>query len=335
MKTKQSLLMPAIILLVCLSMQANAKTWRINNVPGIIGDFTTPQLAHDHASVQAGDTLYIEPSTINLHYGPLNMTKRLTIISVGDFLADNPGVQFSSIPSNLLDVEVNAGASGSVFHCNMNKVVLNGGADNCRFERCRFTNINGFGGSLWIRGANNITVLQNYFVGNLIIDNTTFNNVISNNIVQGALSMSADAAALISNNILNAAFSSGNNFIQNATFQNNIINKDGVYTFTNCTVKNNLAGNTTLPAGNGNVNNVNMTNVFVNASGTNDVSFVLKAGSPAIGAGESGADCGAYGGTSPFKPGLQAAIPAIYQLVVPTTPGGNTMNITFSTRSNN
>ena len=129
----------------------------------------------------------------------------------------------------------------------------------------------------------------------------------------------------------------GNQPINNCSFQNNIINKLGTFVFTNSIVENNIASNAALPAGGGNVNNVNMATVFVNPGGNTDVAFKLQTSiaNPAAAAGVNGVDCGAYGGTAAFKPGLQPAIPAIYKLSAPATPAGNTMNITFSTRSNN
>jgi hypothetical protein len=80
-----------------------------------------------------------------------------------------------------------------------------------------------------------------------------------------------------------------------------------------------------------------MTTVFVNPSGNDDASFVLQTAgaNPAVGTGAAGVDCGAYGGNTPFKRGLQAAIPAIYKLSAPAAPVGNTMNVVFSTKSNN
>jgi hypothetical protein len=114
-----------------------------------------------------------------------------------------------------------------------------------------------------------------------------------------------------------------------------IFNKGAAYTFTNCNSNNNMTSNAMLPAGNGNQNNVDMTIVFAKNTGTTDADFVLKAGSPAKGTGYGGTDMGAFGGTTPFVMGLQPAVPAIYQINAPGAPSGSTMNVTFSTKSNN
>ncbi len=58
-------------------------------------------------------------------------------------------------------------------------------------------------------------------------------------------------------------------------------------------------------------------------------------GNPATGTGFGGIDMGAFSGTTAFVLGLQPAIPAIYQINAPAAPSGNTMTVTFSTKSNN
>jgi hypothetical protein len=154
------------------------------------------------------------------------------------------------------------------------------------------------------------------------------------------ITMANSASATITNNVIKAIYNGGANMnIYNSIFQNNIINKSSLTsTFTNCTVANNLgpAANS-LPVGNGNVNSVNMVNVFVNPNGTDDQSFKLQTSgaNPAAGSGVGGIDCGAFGGSSAFKNALQPAIPSIYKLSAPVTPSGSSMTVTFSTRSNN
>jgi hypothetical protein len=308
---------------------AQAKVWRVNSIPGINAPFKTAQQAHDSAAVVAGDTLYFESSGIG--YGNLSMTKRLTIISTGFFLSENPGLQYHVQPALIGSIDVQAGAAGSVFHCNAYSIDLKAGANNCRIERCFFDYVFE---CVAVNSSNNV-IIHNYLRGYLNLYANTGNNLISNNIIQKEVRTTNNStSATVSNNVLNGGFTS-NQTVYNLIFQNNIINKTANYTFVNCTVRNNLAANTTLPTGNGNINSVNMASVFVNNNGTDDVSFVLKAGSPAIGTGLGGINCGAFGGASPFLLGLQPAIPAIYQLTVPATASGASMNVTFSTKSNN
>ncbi|HMP94721.1 MAG TPA: hypothetical protein PKD90_17705, partial [Phnomibacter sp.] len=292
--------------------------------------FRLAQQAHDSAAVVPGDTLYFESSSIE--YGNLNMTKRLTIISSGWFLSGNPGLQYH-VQSGLIGyVTVQASAAGSVLHCNVNTINIQSGANGCRVERCYFD----YGGvDLTISSSNNI-IIQNFIKGSISLNFNTGNNLIANNIILNRIdTYNLTTSATVSNNVINGTSTSGTT-LHNLIFQNNIINKAATYNFVNCTVRNNLAPNTTLPAGDGNKNSQSMAAVFVNPNGSNDVAFTLIGGSnPAVGAGLNGVDCGAYGGASPFVRGLQPAIPAVYQLIVPPTASGASMNVSFSTKSNN
>jgi hypothetical protein len=315
-------------ILIGSTMFASAKIWRVNNVPGVNADFTTIQAAHDALQVLNGDTIHLEPSITN--YGALTMTKRLTLISIGDFLGVNPGNQYSLVTGTISSISINnVSASNSVFHCNVSSSVNITNANNLRFERCRIQNQVSFNQS-----SNNV-VLSN-FIYALTYTNSN-NNIISNNIIEFYLDVNSTASATIINNVLFSNQPATGRQMNNSTLQNNIVNKAGGFTFTNCITENNLASNAAWPAGNGNQNNVNMASVFVNQNGQDDASFVLQTAiaNPAVGAGQAGVDCGAYGGTTPFKRGLQAAVPAIYKISAPVAPTGNTMNVIFSTKSNN
>lgn len=305
-----------------------AKIWRVNNVPGVTADFTTVQAAHDAAGVQPGDTLHIEPSITG--YGSLTMSKRLVIISIGDFLWVNPGAQYAQVTGTIASININnVSASNSVFHCTVSGAVSVTNANSVRIERCSI------GSSLSLNSGNNHLIIGNYLYS-IGISNSS-NNIVSNNIIKYFMDVNASASATVVNNVMFAELAITGRPMSNATFQNNIINKNGSFSFNNSIVENNIASNTSLPAGSGNQNSVNMTTVFVNPSGADDASFVLQTAgaNPAIGAGAAGVDCGAYGGNTPFKRGLQPAIPAIYKLSAPANPTGKTMNVTFSTKSNN
>jgi len=66
-----------------------------------------------------------------------------------------------------------------------------------------------------------------------------------------------------------------------------------------------------------------MTTVFVDLNGTlgysDDERYKLKAGSPAIGAGVSGVDCGAFGGVTPYVLSGLPPFPRIYEATIPGT----------------
>ena len=302
-----------------LSITAHAKIWRVNNMPGVTADFTTAQAANDGAST--GDTIHLEPSPTL--YGSVTTSKKLIWISVGSFLMDNPGHQFSSISGRMLNMTIGVGSEGTV----LSIVVANINVF-APYTTIIRTHVTG-GGSINI-GSNDAVVMQSYCSGGIAIGGA--NTVISNNIFN-AVSVANYATAIIINNIITG---SGGYVgpIWNSVFQNNI-SRGILYVFNNSTVQYNLDAGASIPAGNNNQLNVNMTSVFVNDGGSADKDYQLKVGSPAIGSGYGGIDMGAFGGSSAFKLALQPAIPAITNLSSPSSSGGNTIQVTFSAKSNN
>ena len=320
----------ALLVLCTIPFLANAKVWRVNNNPGIQADFTTPQAAHNAAA--PGDTLHIEPSPIN--YGNLVLTKPLTIISIGNYLSGNPGVQYSPVTGTMQNLTINAGASGSVLSCNLSGPTNITACDNIRFERSYL------GGDITCVTADSIVIIDCSCGGQISLQTNSNNILITNNLIGFLINMQSTCGATITNNILGFGGTSFQNLpvtIFNSAFENNIIKNGQNYTYTNTTVTNNITSGSTssLPATNNNQTGVNMVNVFVNPVGTNDDDYMLINGSLASGVGVNGVDEGVFGGATPYKPGLQPAIPAIYKLTAPSTTVGNTLNIVFSTKSNN
>ena len=309
---------------------ANAKVWRVNNNPGIQADFTTPQAAQNAAA--PGDTLHIEPSSIN--YGNLVLSKPLTIISIGNYLTGNPGLEAAPVTGTMQNLTVNAGASGSVLSCNFSGTTNISSVNKIRFERSYLT------GDVTCVSADSIVILDCSCAGQIILQTNSNNILIANTFIGYILNMQNTCSATVTNNILgfgNTTYANSAVNVYNCTFENNIIKNGQNYTFTNSTVTNNITSGTaaSLPNTNNNQIGVNMVNVFVNPTGSNDDDFILVNGSLASGVGVNGVDDGVFGGATPYKPAMQAAIPAIYKLTAPSTVVGNTLNIIFSTRSNN
>ena len=302
-----------------LSITAHAKIWRVNNMPGVTADFTTAQAANDGAS--AGDTIHLEPS-LTL-YGNVSTSKKLFWTSIGSFLIDHPGNQFSSTSGRILNMTIGAGSEGSVFSV----VVANINIYSPLITIIR-THVTG-GGSINIgNNSNDVVVMQSFFSG---ISIAGLNAIISNNIFT-AVNMASSSTAVVINNVITSNSDFGR--IYNSVFQNNIC-RGMSFLFTNSTVSYNLDAGASIPSGNNNQLNVNMNNVFVNNDGVIDKDFMLKIGSPAIGSGYGGIDMGAFGGSTPFKLALQPGIPAITNLSSPSSSGGNTIQVTFSAKSNN
>jgi len=336
LKTKQTTMKKFFFLSVAATLTCSisfAKVWRVNNNVGVNADFTTAQAATSAATVLAGDTIHLEPSTTS--YGSLTTNKRLTWISTGAFLVANPNQQFSLNIGRLDGMTVGGTgnlANNSVFHIYIDGFV-NIDASNIRIDRCFIAGALNLAGYVNSSGSS-LVVINSWIQSNVSISQGN-NNVVTNNIIGGNIN-GTSLLTVYTHNVIHA-ISAGASTVTNAIVENNIFNKSSsAYTFNNCTVQFNMSGAASvLPAGNNNQNSVAMANVFVNNSGADDVSFVLKAASPAIAAGSAGVDLGAFGGGSPFKLAIQPAIPAIYKIQAPAAPSGNTLNVTFSTKSNN
>jgi hypothetical protein len=320
-----------------ISSLSFAKIWRVNNNAGVIADFTTAQQANNSASVMNGDTIHLEPSPAS--YGHLDASKRLTWISIGAFLVNYPNEQYHIHPGSITSLNVYPGsnlADNSSFHVFIIGDV-NIDANNITLYRCYVGGSINHAGFVGGTGGALLAVIGCYVVGNISI-NKGSGHIVSNNIIGTNISSSGGATSVqFTYNVINA-LTAGGPSINNAVVENNIFNKSifGI-NFINSTVRYNFASSATasLPAGNNNTNGVTMTNVFVNSTGNIDSAFVLKAGSLAIGAGISGTNLGAFGSVSPFKLSVQPPVPAIYGILAPATPSGNTLTVTFSTKNNN
>lgn len=345
-------------LLAAMSMPqlSFAKIWRLNNNPGVTADFTSISAAITSTSVLAGDTLHLEGSPND--YGSATLNKRLVIIGMGYFLDPNStnypantGLQASTFPGALSSLTISAGSNGSKFigvQFNSSiSISANPNPLNLTIEKC-FISSGIFFPSTAVSGV----TIRKCFFNNARIEAGTLNTlsdfICENNIFFSTFAFINLPGLTGSNNILrNNSFRDigAASIISNCYVANNIFGTGPGVSFTNCTIKNNLfQPNQTLPpTATNNQINVNMANVYVGGTtGSIDSRFTLKAGSPAIAAGLTvGAvttpDCGAFGATDPYKLSGIPNIPSIYALTVPISipAGSNTMNVTFSTRSNN
>ncbi|NII25325.1 hypothetical protein HB364_09545 [Pseudoflavitalea sp. X16] len=341
-----------LIAFMSITVISQAKIWRINNNAGVVADFTTFHAAVNSASVLAGDSLYFEPSATDYATNSMTLNKRLIVIGPGYFLdpanasiPGNAGLQVATKDARIPFIRMSSGANGSKFlGITLSGSVYVTGISNVSFEKCFFA-----GGLYFEDGAcTAITVRKCYLSGtsisasgtatlsNFVCENSIFNN-------NGYINLTILTG---SDNIVrnNSVINGGNAFtLVNTYFANNIIGAWSQCDLTNCTIKNNLfQANQTLPGtATNNLVNQDMATIYT-GTGSFDARCMLKTGSPAIGAGltvgaVTNPDCGAFGGTDPYKLSGIPNIPSIYSLTVPTSiPSGSaTMNITFSTRNNN
>lgn len=336
------------------ALTASAKIWRVNNNAGIVADFTTLTAAVANASVVSGDTIHIEPSATS-YTGP-TINKQLVIIGNGYFLTGaggNAGLQAITTESVFSDMTFASGSAGTkligLVLANNSFVGGYNGNVNITFEKCRFVGVAPVNFQNRAEAFSNIVLRKCFFstaASTWQAANATLTNfTIENSIFASAVTFLTGAGTLnftFRNNHIVSAASLSNAYVANCVF-----GSTGANTFTSCNVKNNLFvfNQTGITIGPLSVNGNNLVNqtlasIILN-TGSDDGKFVLAGGSPAIGGGVdiSGTkpDCGAFGGTDPYKLSGIPGIPTIYALTVPASVplGTPTMNVTISTRNNN
>jgi len=309
------------IILLGLIITVNAKSWRVNNTPGVDADFTSFTAAQD--SVAAGDTLYIEGSPTS--YGGFELTKRLVLIGPGIFLNDNEISQASKQTAIINNSWIHAGAAGCVITgLHFSGYLLNQ-ASNVVITR-NYVYEGNYGISVAYNADNlhDIVVSQN-FCNRISMNNNVRDVLIFGNIVTDYIGMGTNAdnfTGVIKNNTVANKIEA-----VHAEIKNNIIYKPdggGYKVLTGSTFSYNLFAGTTVPGGIGNVANVDMDAVFTDFANKNvDNDFTLKADSPAAGAGENGTDCGAFGGDQPYVLSGIPGVPHIYEAIIPTSTSGD------------
>ncbi len=344
---KQITILTAIILFFAMTM--DAKVWRVNNRTNVQADFTTLSSAIGGAS--AGDTIYLEGSPDS--YGSAGyISKPLTFIGTGYFLNENDSSQVFKESSKVSYMVFYDGSEGSVvegitFIGNSYLIYITG-ADNITIRKNRFVsqyqnggksiNITSISDSLliehnWIEPVTSNASSTNY---GIYFSKYTTNSVIRNNII---LADTSDFAIYMNEENATSTLTITNNTIKGdiETFysaQYNNILIDGTYTSgTGDVTSNNLCNATQYSNANGNVQNVDMSTVFMDYTATVDNGYILKTGSPAESAGVNGDDCGAYGTNDPYMSGGMPAIPAIFGFEISQTIGSPTIPVTIKAMS--
>ncbi len=325
-------------LFFCTLTSIEAKVWRVNNRPGFNANFSSLSTAISNSSVLAGDTLYVEGSPNS--YGSITLSKRLVILGAGYFLNDNDSTQAFAYPSKLDNFTVSSGAQGSfisgvyiTLSSYSNTVSIN--TDNITFSRCYIENTYSSSSGYAIYFNSNVknTTIENCFIYRtynssyaIYLYGNNDNINISNNIIKCGTKTSSGTAiymptscinTYITNNVIIGnlyAYSSYvvNNIQINGSLYNDQINFYSIF-------YNNIGQSTQFGTNDGNQSNINMATVFTYGPGNENIDnhYQLLAGSPAIAAGYTGEDCGAFGGNKPYKLSGLPAIPAIFDAVMP------------------
>ncbi|MCK9422748.1 MAG: hypothetical protein M0Q38_09125 [Bacteroidales bacterium] len=332
---KKLVLLSALMLvsILCfLSTTVNAKIWRVNNRTGMAADFITAQSAHNGAT--AGDTLYFEPSAVL--YGDLTCTKKLILVGPGYFLCENPETQALTTSASLGSVIFTssggpASENSKIMGLDLVSVTIE--VSNIVVERNLIHNDVVVNAGV----VSNILVCQNYIGGSVFTQATTAppctvnNFMVKNNMITYLYSF-PESYFTIENNIIWNGFIN----VQNATIQNNILIY-GTFYPNNNSYSYNIATDNAFGNQNGNQEFIDPDNMFNCYSSclefSSDGRWMLKPGSPAIGTGAGGTDCGIFGGANPYVLSGLPAIPAIYYFSHSNT--NSQINVNLKVKSHN
>jgi hypothetical protein len=299
---------PVLLMYGLFSNTLLASTYRVNNNLAdnpSAGIFSGIREAHDAAS--AGDTLIIAGSSE--YYDTLTCTKRLFIKGPGYFLDENPGRSINKLSAKVYCIYFNSGSEGTV----VTGLELPLGAfinDNyITVQRCR-------SGHIEIADSiENTTIKGCYFNDWNDFNTYHFDFSVKNADIHINIRFGKHVTGLVvSNCILNGVASAGGCFGDDhpsALFINNLI-RDRYYCLDMpIGWKNNIQEFSTgfytrFPYGADVCCNVYSSGTFAedttlfSGGESPDGRWMNKAGSPAIGAGEGGVDCGPFGGPHPY-----------------------------------
>ena len=348
------------LVLIFSVIRVSATVWRVNNRVNADADFTTLQAAHDGAT--AGDTLYIEGSPDS--YGNGTFTKQLHVIGAGDFLNENDSTQAYKQVSIVGQITLNAGSENSIIEglrVQNSKVAINTSDITIRRNRIHTSFSGGnaiYYGITIASNCSDVLIENNWIYINasntyarnrgINSDGTNLTNlVIRNNYIYSrhtsyyaGYTIYLTATVLADNVSIYQNVISGNdnsNYVaaNETQFYNNIMIY-GSYSVSGSYYYNNIGNSTQFGTANGNQENVDMATVFVDHTTGIDSDLQLATGSPAIGAGWAGEDCGMYGADHPYVISLFPAIPAIWDVSLNNYGSNNvTIDVNIKAKSHN
>lgn len=311
-------------LLIC-GLNSYAATLIVNShFPQPTGVYSTIQLAYDAAT--PGDTIVISPA--EGEYAGITIAKKIHIVGNG---WERPSV---SVPNTKTgSIIFSAGSQGSsITGLEVNGYfAINTSSITIQRNKCQYIVVN--------YNCSNIVIKQNYITsyrdssnplaGSIVsiysgAQASVLNNIIINTGLHTSYSNGIYAEyptnTFCYNNVVKAmanAFridKSGDNFSTH-TIKNNIVLNGNMAGTHELSVSNNIGNSTQFATTNNNQQNVDMATVFVDAANHD---YHLKEGSPAIGAGFEGVDCGIYGGVFPFVDKGRSWLPIISEIEVPS-----------------
>lgn len=342
---KKNLIVTAAMLFAfCGAVQA--KNWRINSDPEAKADFLSINDAMASLDVYPGDVLYLDPGC---HLPSQNVTKGVTIIGTGYNLSGAveeafvDGFEIKASDVKLYGINITGGIS----------TLYSNSGNNITIERCKTRHIS------FPNAGTNLKVINCYVAGNVSGSNEGVQlrnsivlgrvNNINNGIIRNCVIISDCENSTSGSHVLSGITNTSitNNIIINTNTASRVEGNTTVY-FNHQTIYNtsetdaNSINNNILSTDAEHSFDIYKSNYFIGATiedvfewkGTLDERFTLKEGSPAIGAGTNGVDCGVYGGVYPYVvSGRPKFVPYISESKIPTTPTDGKLNITLKIKS--
>lgn len=317
----------AFIIIACLFastlLQAQTRI-RVNNTPGIDADYSDLQEAITNAG--EGDIIYIESSGIP-YAGSYHVDEPyMTLIGPGYFLSANDSTQANKSPVMIENLYIDETATGTiVMGIMVDEFYVNAG--NVKITRNHIYRVN----VSYSSSATDLNLYCNYITYEVYVyDGKVSSGGIYNNIFKTngrAISCGESASLNIYNNVFDVYYGGTVLDVRNASIKNNIIyNSFSSYQpfiDANPANGNNVAYNVIcqqeLSQFPNNVWDVAIEDVVVYTTGGPEKKYLLPDGSPAIGAGENGVDCGIFGTNTPYVYSGLPPIPHIFESNIPVS----------------
>ncbi|MFP4471242.1 MAG: hypothetical protein ACLFPE_11185 [Bacteroidales bacterium] len=316
----------AILTIVLLSLATTGigqNRWRVNNNIGVNADFSDLQAAIDSAS--AGDIIYIENSGTP-YEGNTQVDKQLTILGPGYFLATNDSTQANKASAIIKYLYFQPGSDGSVLMGVkiLEDIYLN--ASNLFIARNHIQNMQ-IASSY---DCGNVIVQQNYLEGSIEDGNHYYTAIIRNNIINNRVVMSHYGTLQFHNNTVFGNTTLYLVELHNSSIKNNIIFNE-YQTYQKCinteagfnnNVEYNVLNQPSVPGFPNNIWEAVPQDV-IQYTGGPETKFYLTEGSPAIGYGQYGVDCGAFAADAPYVLSGLPPIPHIFETNIPVSGTSN------------
>ncbi len=264
------------------------------------------------ANYQAGDTIYMPGGTFQV--GNVVFNKKVVVYGAGHYPDSAAATGRTVLNGN---INITGTASQSMFqgfflsgNISLGTDAASSNVKGLVIQRCNISDITLAVNDNYNSLAENVMIRETVVRSNLNVRYAK-DVLIENNLINGAL-YNSNGSVKVSNNIM---FGNGHNLyvVTSVLFENNIFYQVGNFQYGSGsnTFRNNVfrLASPLIGSDVSEQNLFSVTNLFIQPATEFDygINFHLAAGSPAIGAGKSGTDCGIYGGARSYK---EAAVPS-------------------------